>query len=69
MREDLMNLTIDQNQLDKDKYQSQINDTKNVEQRLMLPFPSDLDAAKKEKFVFRLVFKPETGVLWGYNDF
>lgn len=35
----------------------------------MLPFPPNLDEPKKERFVFRLVFKPETGTLWGYNEF
>ena len=35
----------------------------------MLPFPQSMEDSKKERFVFRLVFKPETGTLWGYNEF
>lgn len=70
MREDLMNLMIDQNQIDKDRYLREMNENNKLgEQRLLLPFPPNLDEAKKDKFVFRLVFKPETGTLWGYNEF
>jgi hypothetical protein len=33
-----------------------------------LPFPVFVEDKKKE-FIFRVVFKPETGILWGFNEF
>lgn len=33
-----------------------------------VPFPPKIER-NYENFVFRLVYKPETGVLWGYNEF
>ena len=33
-----------------------------------LPFPVKIEDKKKD-LIFRLVFKPESGVLWGSNGF
>lgn len=33
-----------------------------------MPFPQQ-NKAKQDKHIFRLLFKPETGTLWGFNNF
>lgn len=34
----------------------------------MLPFPAQEDQ-NKAKFLFKVVFKPESGQLWGFNEY
>lgn len=34
--------------------------------KIKLPFP---EAPNKDGFCFRLLFKPESGELWGYHNF
>lgn len=36
--------------------------------RIKQPFPLP-NMKKKDQFIFRLMFKPESGALWGFNDF
>jgi hypothetical protein len=35
---------------------------------ISLPFPT-MTEEKKKNLIFRIVFKPETGQLWGFNGF
>ena len=34
----------------------------------MLPFPAQ-EESQKSKFLFKVVFKPESGQLWGFNEY
>jgi hypothetical protein len=36
--------------------------------RIKQPFPLP-NLNKKDQFIFRLMFKPESGALWGFNEF
>ena len=36
--------------------------------RIKQPFPVP-NQEKSDEFIFRIMFKPETGELWGFNDF
>ncbi len=57
-----MNLDYDQN----DSLSRQL--ASNYKFKINLPFP-DQNKAKKDSFIFRLLFKPESGQLWGFNQF
>ena len=56
-----MNISNFNNSIKKDEYFQQ--EQKNI---IQLPYPS-LNEEDKKDFVFRLILKPETGVLWGFN--
>jgi len=40
----------------------------NYKFKIRLPFPNQ-DEEKKDNLIFRFLFKPETGALWGFNKF
>jgi hypothetical protein len=42
--------------------------TSNYKYSIRLPFP-DEDQTDQDKFIFRIIFKPESGQLWGFNKF
>jgi hypothetical protein len=60
---DQMKISYDANALDKIKYRNQQTDG-----HIVLPFPAQEEGAQA-KFLFKVVFKPESGQLWGYNEY
>ena len=61
---DSMQIQYDTNKIDKNSY---LNPGAH-DNKIVLPYP-DQDPARKAKFLFRAVFKPDTGQLWGFNEF
>lgn len=53
-------------------FDSNVSSSQNLESnykfKIRVPFPNQ-DILKKDKFIFRFLFKPETGALWGFNEF
>lgn len=68
-----MDIIVVENELDRDGYitKPEVDNDKPFQGKLKLdlPFPQYRDEDTRNHFVFRLVYKPQSGVLWGYNQF
>ena len=63
----LMDVSLYRDDMKLIKHTNQIQSQKGKLPRT-IPFPS-MSPENKDKFVFRMVFKPETGTLWAFNEF
>lgn len=63
---DYMKLTYDGNVVNQEEFLRTNIHSKG--KSIILPYPKQKEE-KKDKFVFRVIFKPESGVVWGFNEF
>ena len=63
-KRDYMSIETEANTVSEKDYKNSAGE----EHKIKLPFP-EISAESKKKFIFRLIFKPETGILWGFNEF
>ena len=66
---DQMKILVSPNSLDETVYLEPEYGANDQSLPISLPFPTLPDQQKKEKLVFRLVFKPHSSELWGFNSF
>ena len=60
-----MKIDYEENRIDRTNYLLQ---HKGKDGQILLPFPAQ-DQSLKSKFLFKVIYKPESGQLWGFNEY